>query len=250
VLYFTDDGDVISSIDLDHNTPDELWNALRGKDAITVAHHSAGGPIATDWSFAPDPRLEPITEVVSVHGVSEALDSPSVIYDPQPGNFVRDALALGYRFGFVGSGDSHDGHPGLAQLASGGTGGLAAIVATDLTRPAILEAIRERRVYATSGPRIYLRTALSTFPMGSVVALEDLTAKGNVPSLYVRVIGTDEIRWLDLVRSGQVARNEINLPEIELLVPIDDLRAGEYVYVRVVQADGGLAWSSPVYVVD
>jgi hypothetical protein len=27
-----------------------------------------------------------------------------------------------------------------------------------------------------------------------------------------------------------------------------DLRAGEYVYVRVVQADGGAAWSSPFFV--
>ena len=30
--------------------------------------HSAGGPIATDWTFPPDPVLEPVTEVVSVHG--------------------------------------------------------------------------------------------------------------------------------------------------------------------------------------
>jgi len=32
---------------------------LRGKQALTFAHHSAGGPIATNWAIPPDPELEP-----------------------------------------------------------------------------------------------------------------------------------------------------------------------------------------------
>jgi hypothetical protein len=247
VLYFAGEPALYSSIDLRFNEPGELWAALRGRDAITVAHHSAGGPIATDWSIAPDPVLEPITEVVSVHGVSEAADSPSVIYNPVPGNFVRDVLDRGYRFGFVGSGDSHDGHPGLAHLASG-TGGLAAIIASELSRPAILAAIRERRVYATSGPRIYLRAALATFPMGSIVARADLAGGDGPPALYVHAIGTGTIRWLDVVRSGAVTRREVDADDVEAVIPFEDPRAGDYVYVRVVQDDGGLAWSSPIYV--
>ncbi len=248
VLYFSDAGTLYSSIDLDFNTPDELWTALRGRDAITVAHHSAGGPIGTDWSFAPDPEIEPITEVVSVHGVSEAPDSPSTIYNPIPGNFVRDALGLGYKFGFIGSGDSHDGHPGLAHLANGGTGGLAAIIADELTRPAILEAIRNRRVYATSGPRIYLRAALSSFRMGSTVPHEKLVGADEPAPLYVHAIGTGEIAWLDVVRSGQVVRSKVDAPSLEVVLPVEALRPGEYIYLRIVQADGGLAWSSPIYI--
>ena len=31
-------------------------------------------------------------------------------------------------------------------------------------------------------------------------------------------------------------------------VDIEGLKAGEYVYVRVVQEDRGMAWSSPFYV--
>ena len=248
VLYFTDDGPLHSSIDPAFDTPQKLWDALRGVDAITMAHHSAGGPIATDWSIAPDPVLEPVTEVVSVHGVSEAADSPAVIYDAKPGHFVRDAIERGYRFGFVGSGDSHDGHPGLSHLTSGGTGGLAAILADELTRPAILEALRLRRVYATSGPRIYLRTALATHPMGSTVAARDLEAADGEPMLYVQAIGTDTIRWIDVVRSGAVVRSEVGQPQLELLIPFAAPSAGEYVYVRVVQEDGGLAWSSPIYI--
>ncbi len=248
VLFFDDNAALYSSIDPRFDEPRELWDALRGRDAITVAHHSAGGPIAIDWSIAPDPALEPVTEVVSVHGVSEARDSPSVIYDPVPGNFVRDALGRGYRFGFVGSGDSHDGHPGLAHIASGGTGGLAAIIAPDLSRGAVHEALRQRRVYATSGPRIYLRVALSTHPMGSIVKRAELTGAGEEPSLYVHVIGTDTIDYLDIVRTGMPVRRRVAAPELEVVIPINNPQPGEYVYVRVVQTDGGLAWSSPIFI--
>jgi len=247
VLYFSDEGRVYSSIDPATDTPTKLWDALRGNDAITMAHHSAGGPIATDWSYPPDPVLEPVTEVVSVHGVSEAADSPSVIYDAVPGNFVRDAIDRGYRFGFVGSGDSHDGHPGLSHLSTGGTGGLAAILADELTRSAVLDALRQRRVYATSGPRIYLRAALSTYPMGSTVAARDLAA-AEPPMLYVHAVGTDTIRWIDVVRAGAVARSEVGQAAVELLIPFAEPTAGEYVYVRIVQEDGGLAWSSPIFI--
>ena len=46
---------------------------------MTLAHHSAGDPVPVDWSFRPDPVLEPLTEVMSVHGSSEAADSPAVV---------------------------------------------------------------------------------------------------------------------------------------------------------------------------
>ncbi len=119
VLRFDDQGKVLSSLDPAYESPLQLWAALAGQPALTFAHHSAGGPVPTNWLIPPDPVLEPITEIVSVHGSSEAADSPQPIYDAVPGNFVRDgALGRGYRFGFIGSGDSHDGHPGLAQLTS------------------------------------------------------------------------------------------------------------------------------------
>ncbi|NQZ98235.1 MAG: DUF3604 domain-containing protein, partial [Myxococcales bacterium] len=133
VLVFDDEGTLVSSLDPATETPAQLWSALEGVRALTFAHHSAGGPIATNWEFPPDPHFEPVTEVVSVHGSSEAPDGPRTIYSPVPGNFVRDVLDRGFVLGFIGSGDSHDGHPGLSRLANP-SGGLAAIVSEDLTR--------------------------------------------------------------------------------------------------------------------
>jgi hypothetical protein len=236
VLYFGGAGDsgqeILSSMDPSYQTPEQLWQALAGQPALTFAHHSAGGPVSTNWSFAPPPEIEPITEVTSVHGSSEASDSPNPIYDAVPGNFVRDALGLGYRFGFIGSSDSHDGHPGLAGLVAGDEplGGLAAIRAESRTRASVLAALRARKTYATNGPRIYLEARLD----GTSLAFE--------------VAATAEIERIDFVRSGLIAslpgegrRDWIGQREIPPLAP------GEYLYLRVVQVNGGCAWSSPFY---
>jgi hypothetical protein len=247
VLYFEDEGAIYSSISLDYETPTQLWDALRGQPALTFAHHSAGGPVPTNWSFAPDPVLEPLTEIVSVHGSSEALDAPVPIYNAMRGNFVRDVLDRGYRLGFVGSGDGHDGHPGLSHLVTE-SGGLAAIVASELTRESVLAALRARRVYATNGPRILLRTALDQYPMGSLVPKPP--DGGYSGELYVYVLADAPLERIDLIRSGERVDS---LPidgelEVTLRREIDDLASGEYLYVRAVQQDQGAAWSSPIFV--
>ena len=230
VLYFEEGGEILSSLDPAYETPAQLWEALSGRAAMTIAHHSAGGPVSTNWDFVPDPVLEPVTEVVSVHGSSEAADSPGKIYSAVPGNFVRDVLDRGVQFGFIGSGDSHDGHPGLAQLASP-SGGLAAIFSEDLTRESVLEALRARRVYATNGPRIWLRFWLDDEPRFAVA-------------------GTAPIERVDVIRSGTVVESLPGEGRRDWGAPLvlDGLTAGEYVYVRVVQEDGGVAWSSPAFV--
>jgi hypothetical protein len=242
VLHFGRGLELHSSIDPATDTPTELWDALRGEPALTIAHHSAGGPIATDWSIAPDPELEPITEIVSVHGSSEALDSPGVIYSPLPGNFVRDALAKGYRLGFVGSGDGHDGHPGLAHLAAG-SGGLAAILCEEWTREAVLAALRARRTYATNGPRIILDVELDGKAMGASVPA---SASGQ---LVVRVIAPDPLERIDLIADGQVI-DSIPGEEKRLIAFETEIRSSGpgTLYVRAVQSNGGAAWSSPFFI--
>jgi len=230
VLYFESGGDVLSSIDPAYESPAQLWKALAGRKALTVAHHSAGGPVSTNWDFMPDPAMEPVTEIVSVHGSSEAADSPGKIYNAVPGNFVRDVLDRGARFGFIGSGDSHDGHPGLAHLASP-SGGLAAIFSEDLTRDGVLEALASRRVYATNGPRIWLRFFL-----------------GDAPRFAIA--GTAPIERVDVIRSGSVVASLAGAGRREWSerLQLNGLVSGEYVYIRVVQEDGGVAWSSPAFV--
>jgi hypothetical protein len=246
VLYFGDEGAVYSSADPRFESPLQLWAALEGQPALTFAHHTAGGPIPTNWEIPPDPRFEPVTEIVSVHGSSEAMDSPSLIYDPMPGNFARDALDRGYRLGFVGSGDSHDGHPGFAQI-SGPSGGLAAILSEEQTREGVLAALRERRVYATNGARILLRMALGGHRMGSSIDVPDGETLSQ--ELFVRIVAAAPLSHVELIRSGAVIDGLDAEGQLDLTLQrsLSDLRAGEYVYLRVVQEDGGMAWSRPIF---
>jgi len=262
VLYFQDQGEVLSCLDPAVENPAQLWAALEGEQALTFAHHSAGEPVPTDWSFRPDPRFEPVTEIVSVHGNSEAPDAPRPVRGGIDGNFVRDVLESGVRLGFIGSGDSHDGHPGLPHLSASsgflpareggagaqlGTGGLAAILSEERTREGVHRALMERRVYATSGPRILLQVSLEGHGLGRTVPLADLPPS---PNLDLLVIACAPLDRLELVQKGQaVLRQELE-GELELRgrLPLEGLQKGDHVYVRVVQRDGGAAWSSPIFI--
>jgi hypothetical protein len=231
-----------------YDTPTELWDALRGLAAITVPHHPAGGPVAVDWSFEPDPILDPCTEITSAHGCSEASDCPLMIYSPAPGHFARDALELGYPIGFVASGDGHDGHPGLTHLSPDyPTGGLTALLTDDLSREGVLQALRGHRVYATNGPRILLRTSVGTARMGSTARAGEL---GPEAMLFVQAHGTAAIEGVEVIRSGQVIAGlgGDGGRDFATAVTLTDLSPGEYVYVRISQAGGGMAWSSPIFV--
>jgi hypothetical protein len=243
VLHFEERAEIRSSIDERFDTPQELWSALAGARALTFAHHSAGAPVATDWSIPPDPALEPVTEIASIHGSSESFDSPWPVRGMLAGNGVRDALARGYRLGFVGSGDSHDGHPGLAQLAAGESGGLAAIFAEERTREAVLAALRARRVYATNGPRIVLEVTLDGAPMGAVLPA------GAGRKLAVQVVAPGPIEAVELVTPEGVTRriDGEGRRSLGFESALDETRAGSWLYLRVRQGDGGAAWSSPFF---
>ncbi len=243
VLYFEDDGPVFSAVDPDYETPTQLWDALRPYPALTFAHHSAGAPVATNWNYAPDPDLEPITEIVSVHGSSEAADSPRVVHGAIPGNYVRDALERGYVLGFIGSGDGHDGHPGLSTLANP-NGGLAAVPANDLSRESVRQALVARRAYATNGTRTVLAATLDGAAMGSKVA------PAGAPVLAVEIAGTAPLARLDVIRNGRPPES-IDLGGLwhaALELPLVPTGAGDFIYVRVLEEGGGTAWSSPFFV--
>jgi hypothetical protein len=239
---------LFSSIDPATDRPDELWAALRGRPALTFAHHSAGEPVAVNWRFAPDPVLEPVTEVVSVHGQSESPAVDFAVRGGLPGGFVSDVLRRGERLGFVGSGDSHDGHPGLAQIASHQSG-LAGLLVERLDRSAVLAALRARRSFATNGIRPWLRVELDGALMGSTIAAP--SDAGGEQVLRVRYVATSPLEAIEIVRNGHTARIGIE-PEqawdLDLERRLPALGPGEYQYVRFFERDGGRAWSSPIFV--
>jgi hypothetical protein len=245
VYYRGGGGSIFRYIDTESNTPQKLWNLLESYEAMTVAHHVGGGPVATDWNVLPGPK-EWLVEISSIHGTSEYFGGEASVYRPVKGAFVRDALSRGYRLGIIGSGDTHNGHPG-----QGSTGaivsGIFGIYSPKLTREAVWEAFRKRYVYATSGPKIILNFRVADSPMGSEVKWA--ASKGPVP-LMLTALGCDEIASVEILRNGKkmlAEKGEGVLVQFLLEDPHPEPGTSWY-YARILQEDGNMAWSSPVWV--
>lgn len=129
-----------SDIDTDCNSAEELFAAFaeHGEDDVVVFAH-CGGRYA-DIELAHDGRFEKAMEIHSSWGSFEWL--------------VQDAFRLGYRVGIVANSDGHKGRPGASYPGAalfGAVGGLTCFLIDSLSREAILEAIRKRHHYATTG---------------------------------------------------------------------------------------------------
>ena len=144
-----------SDITTDCNSAAELFAAFAEngeKDVVLYAH--CGGRYA-DIELAHDGRFEKSMEVHSSWGTFEWL--------------VQDAFRLGYRVGIVANSDGHKGRPGASYPGAalfGAVGGLTCFLVSELTRDSILDCIRKRHHYATTGgkngrPLINLSAAFS-----------------------------------------------------------------------------------------
>lgn len=180
------------------DTLKELREFCLAKSALMIPHHLAypSGHRGVNWSEFEE-RCSPVVEIYSWHGSSEDDRGPFPMFKGSPGgretgNTVAAALAEGRRFGFVASSDNHAGFPGAY-----GEGLMAALV-EDLTRPAILAAIRDRRTYALTGDRIELDFTVNGALMGS-----DIEA-GDAVDVEYRVKGRDEIEVVEVIQDGIV----------------------------------------------
>jgi hypothetical protein len=170
--------------------------------ALMIPHHLAypRGRRGVNWDVF-DEACTPVVEIFSEHGSSEDDRGPYPMVTHSLGgrettNTVRWALARGLRFGFVGSSDDHAGFPGAYGE------GLMAALARDLTRAAILEAIRARRTYALTGDRIELDVTVDGAPMGSTIAA------GSGVEIAWDVRARDELEVVEIIQDGAVVARD------------------------------------------
>ena len=244
LFLYSEEGEVFSFRDSKSDTPNKLFNCLKGKEAITKPHHVGGGPIPCDWNFY-NADFQPLTEICSVHGNCEFFGCFKGIYRPKEKHFVQDALARGYKLGIVASGDSHNGHPGRRDLGAI-TAGLMGVYAEALDRASIWKALKSRMVYATSGARIILDFYINGHAMGEVLYQNN---ENDVRDISGEVIGTDLIREIVIIKNG-LNLHTIKGKGIKNSIHYLDktvLKDGDYYYLRIVQEDGEMAWSSPIW---
>ena len=187
-------------------------------------------------------------EIVSCHGAYErpGVGPIGTRGDDKDGQFVAHALDAGLRFGFVGGSDGHglNWHHGVCRMKDSHRSGLTAVLAQDVTRDAVFEALKDRRCYATSGAKIGLWFEIAGVPMG-----EEIPVTESV-SFTVIVQATSDISALSLVTNlGREISLEAGTRFVEArgTLPVPPEGRWAYYYVRVVQEDGHVAWSSPIW---
>ena len=129
-------------------------------DKVLLGSH-VGGRYADIRRYF-DQELGPLVEVVSCWGVFEWM--------------LWDSFDAGYIVGVMCNSDGHKGRPGDEGPGAGTFGirnGLTCVLAGTLTRKAVFEAIKQRRCYGTSGPRIDLAFEVDGRPMGTCMAATD-----------------------------------------------------------------------------
>lgn len=221
-----------------------LYAYLHQFHGICASHTSATN-MGTDWRDN-DPEVEPVVEIYQgdrnnyeCEGAPRGLTPPEVAGTKMlpeqihSQGFVWNALAKGYRLGFESSSDHVSTHCSYAIL-----------LVQEPSRQAIVDAFKARRCYAATD-NIGLVVKCDGHLMG-----EEFTLPGK-PTLEIRVLGTAPVSQLDVVRNNRfVYSSRPNRQNVQLQWTDTDPSSEpvSYYYVRVQQADGNLAWCSPMWI--
>lgn len=216
------------------NDIDRLNEAVQAAGGITLSQHNA-------FKLSGHP-VEVGMELTS--GWSNYMDShPKLFHEP---------LNRGARLGFTANGDTHRRAPGLS-------GALTGIYAEELTAESILDALRQRRCYATMGSRIFVDARANGHLMG-----DEAVAQDRRVSLTLTAVGTRPITQVSLIRNGEVIHEVRGDDSRTIRTSFTDENLPEgthWYYWRIRQsqparvlpgnlmpAHGHLAWSSPNWV--
>jgi hypothetical protein len=226
-------------------TPADLYGFARGHDALMVPHHVAKRFAPHNWDYN-DPEVERVVEVCSLHGIFERRPEGVLTPDLVDSAFVEDGLARGYVFGLVGGSDSHNCFE-AAQVDQGLTG----VYARDLSRAAVVDAMRRRRAFALTGGNIVVDFRCNGKLMGEEITVGpgegSLTFSGGVwsvdPIVSVEIVSAGRVVYRSEPAEGGVG------PEARFTwtAAVPDSRA--YYYLRATTAGGDLAWSSPIWII-
>ncbi len=183
-----------------------------------------------DWDYHP--------EVSNVAKLEEVGNGNGSSYTFSEDQFIR-SLDYGWKVGATNNADTHTAYWGV------NTDDRTGVLMTELTKDALLEALRERRTFATEDKNFSLRMKANGLWMGSeidntgqiIFAIDGADPDGELVSL-VQII-TDQ---------GKVALEYAPGTASVTWSPQLNITPGvHYFYVKVTQEDGNRIVSSPVW---
>lgn len=244
VYYATHDGEMLRGEHDGEITREELHQWLAREDLLLIPHDTATLLWGTDFFSLEQVDMTPLIQVYSRYNYAERRDL-SMMYDSDcEGGHWQDALAQGARMGCVAGSDDHSGTNGLTLPEKPYPHcypGITAVWAKENTLPAIFEALKARRCYASMGGRIVLDFRLNGHYMGEELPASDERA------LYFKIEADEKIDTVTIVKNG---RDYIILQGKEEQMLLDNKKEQDvdYYYIRVRLTDGRMAWSSPIWI--
>jgi hypothetical protein len=215
-----------------------LYKYLRAMGGISVPSTSATD-LGTDWRDH-DSEAEPAVEIYE--GYRQSYENESGPRAAKPGDaigglrplgYVSQALAKGYRLGFVASSDHISTHISYAN-----------VLVTEPAREAILDAIRKRHVYASTD------NIVADVRSGEHLMGDEFTVT-EAPKISVKLLGTAPFAKVVVVKDAKEVHTEApGTKEVSFDWTDADSSAGaaSYYYVRGEQADGQVVWASPMWI--
>ncbi|NWG12629.1 MAG: DUF3604 domain-containing protein [Acidobacteria bacterium] len=230
---------------------------LRRAGGISIPH-TTGRTSGTDWRDS-DPEVEPVVEIYQ--GMRDTYEHPGAPHPKRirgifpdasrpvprasseetspsfrPLGFVSSALAKGLRLGFISSSDHISTHVSYA-----------CVIAGELTRESLMTALRARRAYAATDNLIL--DARFEGSDGEHLMGEEFESSKPL-RIRIRVVGTNVIQSVELISNNRVVHAVApGREEVDVEWSDPGATPGErYYYARVIQIDGEMAWTSPVWV--
>lgn len=180
----------------------ELQAFAKRRGCLLVPHHPANRLGHRGIASAKiDAAVSPVLEIHSEWGCAEHDRAPHPYKrHTEGGRWTRHTLQHylkeGHRFGVIASTDDHLGYPGAYRE------GLAVVKATELSREAIFDALRNRRTYAVTGDRIGLDFSLN----GSIMGQELPYTRER--TLEIAVSGWDEVDRVEVLKNNGVIHRD------------------------------------------
>lgn len=222
-----------------------LYPYLRQNRGICM-EHSLATDQGTDWRDN-DSTLEPLVEIYQgYHAAYEYAGGPRAeseydhvtVHGPyRPLGFWWNALDKGLLLGVQASSDHISTHVSYAMLLT-----------PQVDRTVIVDSMRQRHAYAATSNIVLDFQAEEAD--GKRHLQGDWIEKAGPVRLTAKIMGTDLIKRVELIRNGKfVYSQEPNAKNYNLEFADQTPPAGRsYYYVRVLQLDRNLAWSSPIWV--
>jgi hypothetical protein len=183
-------------------------------------------------------------EIFQCRGNAEYPGCPRVInvtrHKPTPNKkaFIDYALAeKGHRMGFIASGD----HNGIGI-------GIAAVWVNEVSAKGIVEGLRNRRCFGTTGDKIFVNMTIN-----GRWANEEEKIQQSAPTIQFEVEAVDSIKSIEILRNSKMIKSIKVGGTLKQTGSFTDMEYASssnilYYYLRVIQENNHIGWSSPVWV--